>query len=152
MQAGRRFRVALLVVLLVLAAAQLSAQTSVGVILGEPTGLSAKMWLGGNASVDLAVAWSFLGEGTIYVHGDYQYHFPYSEVTNGQLFFFAGVGPKFYIGDQILIGLRIPLGAVYHFADLSLEAFIELAPGMQLFPATRIDGGGGIGIRYQLDM
>jgi hypothetical protein len=150
MDTGRRIRVIMLLVLVVFGVARAGAQTSVGLILGEPTGLSARMGIGASAAVDLAVAWSFLGDGTMYVHGDYQQYFSYPEISNGQLFFYVGVGPKFYIGNQVNIGLRIPLGALYIFSDLPLEAFIELAPGMLLFPETQIDGGGGIGLRYFL--
>ena len=55
------------VVLLILAAILLcgtaSAQDSgfgLGVILGEPTGISGKLWLGGKTAIDGATAWSSL--------------------------------------------------------------------------------------------
>ena len=150
MRIGSRFRVILLVAAAVFAAGNVHAQTSVGVILGEPTGLSAKMWIGERSSIDLAVAWSFIQNGSIYAHADYQQHFTFPDLGVDRLLFFVGLGPKFYVGDQLRIGLRIPLGAVYDFGDLPLEVFLELAPGILLFPETRIDGGGGIGIRYRL--
>jgi hypothetical protein len=40
---------------------QLKAQDSgfgIGIIAGEPTGLSGKLWLGGNNALDMAAAWS----------------------------------------------------------------------------------------------
>jgi hypothetical protein len=146
----RVVRVLLVVCLLVVTTAAATAQLSVGVILGEPTGLSAKLWVSDGASVDLAVAWSFIGGGSIYIHGDYQQHFRYADVPSGKLYFFVGAGPKMYIGDDVQLGIRIPLGAVYEFEQAPLEVFIEAAPGLLLFPETNFDGSGGIGVRYRL--
>ena len=44
----------------------LGAQDSgfgLGIIFGEPTGISFKGWIGRRAAFDAAVAWSFEGEG-----------------------------------------------------------------------------------------
>lgn len=144
----KRILFGIVLVLVVVAAA--GAQTSVGIILGEPTGLSAKQWLGDAASFDLAVAWSFVGTGALYVHLDYQQHFDQLDIDPGLLLLFAGIGPRIYIGEAFVVGARIPLGIVYHFDQAPIELFLELAPGINLFPETEIDFGGGIGIRYRL--
>jgi len=137
--------------ILVLAVAGVSvAQTSVGVILGEPTGLSGKQWMGDASSLDLAVAWSFVPQGALYVHLDYQQHFDQIDVDPGTLLWFAGIGPRVYLGNDVGLGLRIPVGLVYDIEDVPLEVFLEVAPGINLFPATVFNVGGGIGVRYQL--
>ncbi|MFP4115299.1 MAG: hypothetical protein ACOCYX_00740 [Spirochaetota bacterium] len=135
---------------LVLASAA-TAQTSLGVILGEPTGLSAKQWLSSDASLDLAVAWSFVPENAFYVHVDYQQHFGDLglNVDVGRLLFFAGIGPRIYMGEALVIGGRIPLGVVYEFADAPIEMFLELAPGLNVYPRTEFTPFGGLGIRYR---
>lgn len=136
--------------------AGVSAQTSVGVIAGEPTGLSVRQVLGGIASLDLAVAWSLVprGEneagGSLYVHLDYQQYFEQINVDVVQLLFFVGIGPKIYLSDVPVIGARVPVGLFYNFPDLPLEAFLEIAPGLNLIPATEFDVMGAIGLRYQL--
>ncbi len=147
---GLRRRGAIILVLGALAVGPISAQTSVGIILGEPTGLSAKQWLGEGASLDLAVAWSFLDTGSFYAHIDYQQHFDDLDVDEGELLWFVGGGVKLSAGQELNLGVRIPIGLVYEFAEAPLEVFIEAAPGMDLFPAVQFNGGGGIGIRYRL--
>lgn len=140
----------MLVLLALLVGASAFAQTSVGIILGEPTGLSGKQWIGEGAALDLAVAWSFVPEGAFYLHVDYQQHFDDLDVDVGTLLWFAGIGPRIYIGNEVGIGMRIPVGLVYDIDDVPLEVFLELAPGLNLFPATKFNFGGGIGVRYQL--
>jgi len=140
----------MIVLLAFVAAAAGFAQTSIGIILGEPTGLSGKQWIGEGASLDLAVAWSFVPEGAFYLHVDYQQHFDDLDLDVGSLLWFAGIGPRIYIGNEIGLGLRIPVGLVYDIDGVPLEVFLELAPGLNLFPGTVFNFGGGIGVRYQL--
>ncbi len=147
---GPRRRGVIILILGVLAVGPISAQTSVGIILGEPTGLSAKQWLGEGAALDLAVAWSFTDPASFYVHLDYQQHFDDLDVDEGELLWFVGGGAKLKVGQELSLGLRIPLGLVYEFGDVPLEVFIEVAPIMDLFPAPAPNAGGGIGIRYRL--
>ncbi len=155
-------RITTIVLFLVLAAtATVRAQMGIGVILGEPTGLSMKLSAGSASSFDAAAAWSFLQQedrggipatgGSIYFHLDYQQYFDLVDVPSGRLPFFVGVGGKIYLGTDILaLGVRIPLGVSYEFADVPLELFLEVAPGLLFFPSTTFDGGGGFGILYRL--
>ena len=147
---GLRWRGVFILVLGALAIGPISAQTSVGIILGEPTGLSAKQWLGEGSSLDLAVAWSFIDTGSFYVHLDYQQHFDDLDIDEGNLLWFVGGGAKLSVGQQLNLGIRIPIGLVYEFDSVPIEVFIEAAPGMDVFPAVQFNGGGGIGIRYRL--
>ena len=41
-----------------------------GVILGEPTGLSAKYWMSQETALDFGAAWSFKGDGQFHLHVD----------------------------------------------------------------------------------
>ena len=46
----------------------------VGIIAGEPSGFSLKIWLGDTSAVDAAAGWA-LGENEwIYVHANYLFH------------------------------------------------------------------------------
>ncbi len=146
---GLRRQGVFILVLGALAVGPISAQTSVGIILGEPTGLSAKQWLGEGASLDLAVAWSFIVPPSFYVHVDYQQHLDELDIDEGDLLFFVGLGLKLRVGQQLNLGVRIPLGLVYEFDGVPLEVFLEIAPVMDLFPAVAANAGGGIGIRYR---
>jgi len=120
-----------------------------GIILGEPTGLSAKLWVGEKAAVDAAVAWSFQGDGAFYLHASYLYHFFNLEPTLPDSFSaYVGGGGKIVFRKDTELGLRIPVGLSYMLSEVPLEAFLEVAPGILLIPGTDADIGGGIGIRY----
>ena len=45
-----------------------------GIILGEPTGISFKSWLSTTTAFDMAAAWSFVDEDALHLHGDYLVH------------------------------------------------------------------------------
>lgn len=121
----------------------------VGVLLGEPTGISAKLRLGPTSALDAAAAWSFTKNGAFYFHGDYLFHFnDVLHVNPGELPVYVGIGGKLLLKDDPRLGARIPLGLAYEFAEAPLDVFFEIAPGVGIFPETDIDFGGGIGIRY----
>ena|GEM_PF-4406931 len=57
-----------------------------GIIVGEPTGVSAKLWLDGNAGVDAAAAWSVYKYTALHVHADFLWHsLDLLKVSPGQL-------------------------------------------------------------------
>ncbi|MFP4068142.1 MAG: hypothetical protein ACLFRR_01755 [Spirochaetaceae bacterium] len=120
-----------------------------GVLLGEPTGISAKARLGPTSAIDAAAAWSFRGEGSFYFHADYLVHFTdIFHVDPGEMPLYVGVGGKIALRDDPQLGVRIPVGIAYEFESVPLDVFFEVAPGVGLFPETDIDFGGGLGIRY----
>ncbi|MFP4373848.1 MAG: hypothetical protein ACLFPO_05945 [Spirochaetaceae bacterium] len=124
----------------------------VGVLLGEPTGVSAKARLGPTAAVDAAAAWSFVDEGSFYFHADYLMHFnDVFTVDPGELPLYVGVGGMVSLRDDPLLGLRIPVGLAYEFETVPLDVFFEVAPGMGIFPETSLEFGGGLGIRYYFE-
>lgn len=148
-------RIIRLVVLLALLFVPLSAfaqqpkTVGIGIILGQPTGLSVKYWINNTSAIDVAAAWQFLPTGTAYVHADYLYQiynlFP---VKQGKLPLYFGIGGSVTIQANPTIGIRVPVGIEYLFPDAPLDLFVEIAGGMSLFPATRFQGSGGIGLRY----
>ncbi|HUX51491.1 MAG TPA: hypothetical protein VMW73_11880 [Spirochaetia bacterium] len=121
----------------------------IGIILGQPTGLSLKFWLDKTSAIDVAAAWSFLPSGALYAHADYLYHF-YNlfPIKEGALPLYVGVGGSVTIMANPTIGIRIPVGIDYLFHNLPLDAFLEVGLGVSVFPATQVLGTGGIGIRY----
>jgi hypothetical protein len=128
-----------------------------GVIVGEPTGLSAKGWTGRNSAVDFAAAWSFSGESALHLHADLVWHkFDLLHVSEGQLPFYYGIGMrvKFSGGedhqdDDVTVGLRIPLGLDYLFGGgTPLDVFFELVPIVDLVPDTDASLNASLGLRY----
>jgi hypothetical protein len=128
----------------------------VGVIVGEPTGLSLKQWIGQGRAVDLAAAWSFVDDAALHVHMDYLFHAPRPpEIDVPGLLFYFGIGGRIKLvddeGDEESdnrLGVRVPLGLDYLFAQSHLEMFLEVAPLLDLAPETEFTVNGGLGIRY----
>jgi hypothetical protein len=145
---------ALLVLLMLLGGLGAAAQDSgigVGLILGEPTGLSAKLWLGQNTAVDAAAAWSFRDPGALHIHADYLFHkFDLLEVPQGRLPFYAGIGGRIKLETETRIGVRLAVGADYMFDSVPLDVFLEVVPLLDLVPATEFGFNAAIGVRYFL--
>ena len=123
-----------------------------GIILGEPTGVSFKNWVGRREAFDVAVAWSFEGEGAIHIHADYLFHnFRLFNIEKGDLVFYYGIGARVKTVHKTQVGVRIPLGLSYLFAKDPVEIFFELGPIMNLTPKTLFRMTTGVGVRYYFD-
>lgn len=125
---------------------------SLGIILGEPSGISAKVTGSGSMAWDAALAWSFLSENPgLYLHSDVLYHLNGFQMESGAFFRpFIGFGGAVHFAADFKIALRIPVGLAFYFTSVPVEVFVEAAPGLLLFPETSSYAAGGIGIRYQL--
>lgn len=121
--------------------------TEFGIIVGEPTGLSAKFWTGSNSAFDLGLAWSFSGQGSMHVHSNYLLH---NTLDNPDLALYYGIGSRLLMQEDPKIAIRIPLGLQYIIPDSRLGLFFELAPMLNLIPDTDFDVNGGLGLRYFL--
>jgi len=120
-----------------------------GLIFGEPTGLSAKMWTSERTAVDAAIAWSFSTPGWFHVHANFLIHnYDIFTVSTGQLPLYYGVGAYTAFSSEFGLGARVPLGLAYQFEGAPVEVFGEFAPGLALLPALGFYFGGGIGVRY----
>jgi hypothetical protein len=123
----------------------------VGVIGGEPTGITAKFMIDDNNAIDGGIGWELSGDNDLHIYGDYLYHFyDLIKVPHGELPLYFGGGLRFVDRDKKddKFGLRFPVGVEYLFENVSLGAFFELAPVLNLSPDTDLDLEGGIGIRY----
>jgi hypothetical protein len=123
-----------------------------GIMIGEPTGITGKYWMNTTNALAGGVAWSFRGRSgsnNIHLHLDYQAHnFNLFNVEQGTMGFYYGIGGRLRTGGDANIGVRIPLGLNYLFADNPLEIYFEIVPILDLMPDTDLEGNGGIGIRY----
>jgi len=137
-----------MVVALVLSAGPVSVKAEgmgLGIILGEPTGLSGKMWTGGNTAVDGAAAWSFGDNGALHLHADYLFH------KNDLLEFaslYYGLGARVKLTDDVQVGIRIPFGLVHNLESAPIDIFLEIVPGLNLIPETNFGINGGLGARF----
>lgn len=119
-----------------------------GVIVGEPTGVSAKYWLDDRTALDGALAWSFEGRNSLHFHATWLYHrFDLIEVDNGALPVYYGFGARFK-SRRDRVGIRIPVGMAYHFENSPVELFAELAPILDIAPSTSLSINAAIGGRW----
>lgn len=125
-----------------------------GIIIGEPTGVSAQKWLDNSSALAAAAAWSFAGRSSLNFHVDYQmYNFNLVQADKGEFSFYWGFGGRIVIqeknnGTDVIVGARIPVGLNYHIEGAPVAVFGEIVPKLNLIPETRFDVGGGLGIRY----
>ena len=51
-----------------------SKKFGLGIIIGEPTGISMKYKLGGITAIDAGIAWSFGNNSGFHIHSDFLWH------------------------------------------------------------------------------
>ena len=120
-----------------------------GIILGEPTGLSFKYWLTEKTALDAGFAWSFVDENAFQIQADYLIHnFNLIKVSKGKLPFYFGIGGRLKFSTDVILGVRVPLGLAYIFADEPIDVFLEIVPILDLLPKTDFTIGAAIGGRY----
>jgi hypothetical protein len=130
----------------------------VGLIVGEPLGLSAKYYLADDRAIDAAVGFAYVGRGW-QGPGDYLWHPWLIERTESfAMPFYLGVGGRVLAHDggsgddeHTRIGLRVPFGILFDFTRVPLDTFVEIVPVFDY--RTRGDAFGfdvnaGAGVRY----
>lgn len=132
----------------------------IGLILGAPTGVSLAWRPGGRFMVDGGVAWSFsaTGKGWAQLHTDVcidladlrtadlpDMHFP----------IWIGAGPRARLGDgtgydAFNLAIRVPVAMGFWHDDVPVEGFVELAPGIGIFPSTEFTMDAAVGVRFYM--
>lgn len=128
-----------------------SERLGIGLILGEPTGLSAKHYFTDIFALDGAVGWSFHHETDLHLHADALWHthdlFSTSE-GRGSLYYGVGGRVKFRHRDEDRVGVRVPVGVSFKFDRAPVDLFVEVAPVLDFAPSTRGSFTAGIGARF----
>jgi len=141
-----------------------------GIMLGSPSGLSGKYWLGRSTmALDFGVGvfhGGFNDDRGVTIHGDVLWH-PALITSNATLDlpFYFGVGARFWDHnryrfnnrnerDHAHIGVRVPFGIALVFRQVPIDVFFELVPTLDFITGNdnRDDFGfyisGAIGVRY----
>ncbi|MEI8033609.1 MAG: hypothetical protein WCH05_09720 [Chlorobiaceae bacterium] len=120
-----------------------------GLIAGEPTGVSVKFWLDDRSAIDGALAVSLADNNPFQVHADYLVHSSSSVGAASEL---KGSMPWYYgIGGRIKdnrFGVRVPLGITYLFNSAPMDLFAEIVPILDVTPSTEFALNGALGLRY----
>lgn len=141
-------------------AARAQDNFGLGVILAEPTGLSAKLWLNDAEAFDAAAAWSFSDYTSFQFHADYLMHrydlFRNVDTTVGRPALYFGIGGRLKLGEDRAqgddeddrLGVRVPVGITYVFAQVPFDVFAEVVPVLDLAPDTEADLNAAVGGRF----
>lgn len=130
-----------------------SGDQGYGLLVGIPSGVSAKYWLNDLSALDGGVG---VVGGDWEVHADFLYHdFRWYERLNmappsrdAEVPFYFGIGPRLVFADEREFGLRLPAGFSYlPHADI-WEVFAEVAPVVRLTPDWGLNGDIAVGARY----
>jgi hypothetical protein len=123
----------------------------VGVIMGVPTGLSAKYWLNKRTALDAGAALNLFDDESVEFYGDYLFNIAAPEVQGGRLPLYVGLGPTFGVADEdFSFGGRVPVGAQYLVPNGRLTFFAEVAPIVEFVPDSdfEVSGGGGVRLTF----
>ena len=138
------------------AAAERGGDQGVGVMLGNPSGFSYKMWLDDQVALDGAAG---IDRGDFDMHASLLWHnFAWSKnindrlikgiTDNGDFPFYFGFGPRVLFAGDTEFGIRFPLGLSFLPHDTLWEFFFEVAPVLRLTPDAGFNGDFAIGARY----
>lgn len=121
-----------------------------GIILGEPTGISAKYWITPTTAFDFGLGYSFEKNSQMHLHADYLFHVNNLFQTNENIKLYYGPGARLKlvdVGDSRL-GFRFDVGLVWIPQNTPIDVFVEIAPLLDIIPETDFSFNGGIGVRF----
>lgn len=131
-----------------------SKKNGIGLIAGEPTGITYKHWLSDTRAFDVSLAWSVYSDDNVSINTDYLLHTPngVNIDTKSDTFalpFYYGIGTRLRLGDDdAQFGIRIPLGLAFYLKNQPIELFGEIVPLVDIAPDTEFDLNGGVGARF----
>ena len=126
----------------------------IGIMAGEPTGLSGKMWVNDEMAFDGGMAWSFTDDASFHIHGDMLFHDwrilddMFEVDDTGRLPLYYGIGGRVKAADDTRIGLRFVVGAAFEFNYAPFDVFAEVVPIMDLVPETELGFNAAFGGRF----
>jgi hypothetical protein len=122
-----------------------------GIIVGEPTGITGKLFTSETTAISGAAAWSLGGSDRFHIQVDYLMHrYDPIRVEQGRAPIYFGLGGRIVLRNDkdTRVGLRIPVGVAYEFENAPFDTFLELAPVLDIAPSTDFFLEGTIGGRF----
>ncbi len=119
-----------------------------GVILGEPTGISAKLWTSHDNAFDFGLGWA--NGGLVHIHMDYLWH-SFSAIHSSERFpLYYGIGGRMNSssGNNAALAVRGVIGIAWLPRGTPIDVFLEVAPSLQLSPSSGFYVDAGLGARY----
>jgi hypothetical protein len=105
----------------------------IGIILGEPTGVSAKLYLSDDQAIQAALGSAFISGG-LQIDADYLFH-PWILQDQDSFVMPVYLGPGVRVidyegsatGNHLAPGLRAVIGILFDFKTVPIDAFVEVA-------------------------
>lgn len=139
-------------------AAQSDRDFGLGLIIGDPTGVSMKGFLSEDTAIDGAVGIELIGGDDLHVHADFLWHFDIKQWSSARLDLYLGVGPTLGFHDgggkghdddgHLHLGARGPFGLAVTFNPARFDVFLEVAAKLHLIDKVRFGLDAAIGGRY----
>ena len=156
---------------IILFAAGITAQErrfGLGVMVGEPTGISGKLWVSSQKAFDFGLGWShgygwydgdgrmhrydgsYDGGSRVHLHMDYLWHW-FETVHSAERFpLYTGIGGRLNTGTgyNSSVAIRGVFGIAWMPRNMPVDVFLELVPSLQVVPSTGFGMDAGFGARY----
>ncbi len=133
-----------------------------GVMIGEPTGVSAKLWNSSTTAFDFGLGWSLGGDrisgydgyydggSRIHFHLDYLLHVFNAIGSTEEFPIYYGIGGRFNTGGGYFnsLAVRFVVGFAWMPRETPIDMFIELVPSLQLTSKPGFALDSALGVRY----
>jgi hypothetical protein len=120
-----------------------------GLIVGQPTGVTGAFELSDHTAIDAAVGLSIFDGRRFYLHVEFLYYLPtLINESSFDLNAYLGIGGWFVAAGDAVLGARAPFGLSLDFDSAPVQIFAELS--LLLAVAPGVDGSirGAAGFRY----
>ena len=132
-----------------------------GLIIGKPTGISAKLWTSNDNAFDFGLGWSYGGDrfgrydgyynggSRTHIHMDYLWH-AFDAIHSTERFpLYYGIGGRFKGGgNEGSLAVRGVFGLAWMPRQTPTDIFLEVAPSFELTPSTGFAIDAALGARY----
>jgi hypothetical protein len=129
-----------------------------GLMGGNPSGLSLKVWTGPHVALDAGLGYTLWYGRALSFHGDVLWHTNslLQSSADGYLPLYIGLGARVVMADNEhypanRIGVRVPFGLEYVFSSVPIGLFLEAVPTFDLAGAPKdkfFGQQGSVGFRY----
>lgn len=133
-----------------------------GVIIGEPTGLSAKLWTSSITAFDFGLGWSVVGDRSsrydgsynggsrVHFHMDYLWHAFDAISSTDRIPLYYGIGGRVDTGAgyNSSTAVRGVIGLAWLPRGSPIDYFVEVAPLLRLTSSSGFAVDAGFGARY----
>jgi len=128
----------------------------IGLIVGDPSGVSAKYYLSDDTAVDAAAGLGLI-QGGVHAHADFLWHPVVLESQDSFVMpLYVGPGLRFLIEDKdrasddvYHLGLRAVVGTLFDFRKLPLDVFVEVAPILE-YKFSDLENEKGFGVAINI--